>query len=134
MQYSTFCYQIEETNFSLFGKIYTNAAIKFGNRYFFKDMNFYGHELFRTISDSWLFDTFISGSENHKLHDNFSFILSISIMEMFSIISPCFHQVFFNGFEECIFEIFRKLLKRNSVMGFIFCYDTGLKFWNSHVK
>ena len=53
--------------------------IKFGNRCFFKDKNFYEHEFFRIVSDSWFRVTFIFGSENHISHDNFSFIFSISI-------------------------------------------------------
>ena len=61
-------------------------------------MNF--SERFQTVA---LFDTFISGSENHKSHDNF-------------------------------LEIFRKLLKRNSAMGFIFCYAADFTFWNSENK
>lgn len=36
------------------------------NRCFFKEMSFYGHELFRTVSDSCFRVTFISSSENHK--------------------------------------------------------------------
>ena len=52
LRYSAFCYQIEETNFWLFGQVYTNATIGFGNRCFFKDINFYRHEFFRTVSDS----------------------------------------------------------------------------------
>ena len=52
---------------------------EFGNRCFFKDMNFYGHEFFRIISDNCLRVTFLSSGENHKSHDSFSFIFSISI-------------------------------------------------------
>ena len=40
LQYSTFFYKIEETNFSMFRKISANAIAEFGNRSFFKDMNF----------------------------------------------------------------------------------------------
>ena len=42
-------------------------------------MSFYRHEFFRTVSDSCFRVTFISGSENHKSHDNFSPIFSTSI-------------------------------------------------------
>ena len=41
-------------------------------------MNFYGDEFFRTVSGSCFRVIFIPGSENHKSHDNFSFIFSIS--------------------------------------------------------
>ena len=78
LYYSTFCFQIEETNFSLFRKIFTNATAKVGNRWFFKEIDFYGHtsqNRFRRL----LWVTFIFGSENHKSRDNFSFIYSISI-------------------------------------------------------
>ena len=47
LQYSTFCYKIEETNFSLFRTISANAIAKFGNRSFLKDMNF--SEPFQTV-------------------------------------------------------------------------------------
>ena len=56
-----------------------NVFKEFGNRCFFKDINFYGHAFFRTISDNCFRVTFIPGSENHKLHDSFSFIFSIYI-------------------------------------------------------
>ena len=79
LQHSTFCCLTEETNFSLFCKIFTNATLEFGSRCFFKDMSFYRHEFFRTVSDSCFRVTFISGSENHKSHDNFSPIFSTSI-------------------------------------------------------
>ena len=39
---ATFCYQLGETNFSLFRKISTNAFVGFGNRCFFKNMLFRG--------------------------------------------------------------------------------------------
>ena len=79
LQYSTFCYQIGETNFSFFHKISMNATVEFGNICFFKDMHFYGHEFFRTVSDSCFKVTFISDSENHKWHDNFCSIFSMSV-------------------------------------------------------
>ena len=79
LQYSTFCCLIEESNFSLFCKIFTNATLKFSTRWFFKGMSFYGHEFFTTDSDSCFRVIFISGSENHKSHDNFYSIFSISI-------------------------------------------------------
>ena len=71
LQYSTVRYQIEETNFLLPRKILTNATVEFGNRCFFKAINFDGYEFFRTVSDSYFRVTFISGSENHKSNDNF---------------------------------------------------------------
>lgn len=64
LQYSTFGYQIEEFNFSLFHQISTNATIKFGRT---------------NISDSCFRVSFISGSVNNKSHDNFSFVFSISV-------------------------------------------------------
>ena len=42
LQYSTFCCQIADNNFSLFRKISTNTTVEFGNRCFYKSMNFYG--------------------------------------------------------------------------------------------
>ena len=54
----------------MFCKISMNATLEFGNRCFFKDMIFYGHEFFRTISDSFFKITFISGSEIPKSYDN----------------------------------------------------------------
>ena len=48
LQYSTFYYKIEETNLSLFRRISANAVAKFGNRSFFKDMNF--SEPFQTVT------------------------------------------------------------------------------------
>ena len=44
-----------------------------------QQMLFYGHEFFRTFSDSFFRVAFIFGNENHKSHDNFSFIFSIFI-------------------------------------------------------
>ena len=79
LQYSTFCGQIEKTYFSLFWKISTNVTVVFGSRRFIKDMNFYRNEFFRTISSSCFRVSFISGSKNHKSHDNFSFIFTFSI-------------------------------------------------------
>ena len=79
LQYSTFYYHKEETNFSLFCKISTNANLEFGNRCFFKGMDFYAHKFFITVSHSCFKFTFISGSENHKSHDNFPSTFSISI-------------------------------------------------------
>ena len=61
LQYSTLRYQIEEANFTLFRKISTNATVKFGNRCFFKEMGFYGHD-FEAVSDSCFRVTVISGS------------------------------------------------------------------------
>ena len=58
--------------------IYENH-VKLNNRYFFNSTSFYGHQLFRTVSDNCFRVTFICGSENHKSHDNFSFKFSISI-------------------------------------------------------
>ena len=38
---------------------------------YFEEMNFYRHEFFKIVPDSFFRVTFISGSENHKSHDNF---------------------------------------------------------------
>ena len=56
----------------------THATEEFGNRCFFKDMNFYGLEFLRTVPDICFRITFISDSENHRSHDSFSFIFSMS--------------------------------------------------------
>ena len=90
-----FYYQTEETNFSFFCKVSTNGTVEFGNRCFFKDINFYGHEFFRTVSDSCLRVPFISSNKNHKPLDDFSFIFSISIK-----ISLWFSDVAFLKFSE----------------------------------
>ena len=55
------------------------CSLKFGNRCYFKHLNFYGHEFFRTVSGNCFRVTFISGRENHKSHEKLSFIFSISI-------------------------------------------------------
>ena len=70
-----------------------------GNRCVFKHMNFNGQEFLKTVSDSYFKVTFISGSENHQLHDNLSF---------FHIFH--FHQASFMAFKSSLFEIFGKLL------------------------
>ena len=77
-------------------------------------MIFYGHGFSRIISGSCFRVTFISGNENHKLYNNFSFIFSIFIK-------------LFYGLEEELFEIFGKLQERNSVMGSIFCHAAALR-------
>ena len=59
-------------------------------------MNFYGHEFFRTVSDSCSRVAFISGNENHKSHDNYFFIFSMPVKP-------------FYGFQEKLFETFTKL-------------------------
>ena len=50
LQYSTFCPQIEETNFSLFRKISMNATVEIENRCFLKNMKFSGHEFFSIVA------------------------------------------------------------------------------------
>ena len=93
-------FRMVEINFSLFPKIFTNAAVEFSSRSFFKNINFYGHEFFRTVSDSCFRVTFITGIENHKSHDDFSFIFFISI------------KVFYS-FEEFIFFLLKFLENYN---------------------
>ena len=87
-QYSTFCCQTKETNFLLFRKISTNTTVEFGNRCYFKGMNFYRPKIIMNLSDQAV--TLIFGSDNQKLQDNLSFIMSISI------------DIFY-GFEEYFF-------------------------------
>ena len=69
-------------HFSLFQKIFTNATVDFGNRCFFKDRNFYGHEFCRTVSDSCFMVYFISGSGNHESHDTCKEIFSYSLAKI----------------------------------------------------
>ena len=98
LHYSTFCYQIEETNFLLFCKISTNVTVKFGDGCFFKDIIIYGHKFLRTfqnVSESYFRVIFKSDSENHKSQDNFSFIFFIFI-KLSGVIMASRGSFFFN--------------------------------------
>ena len=79
VQSSTLYYQTEEANFSLFRKISTIVTVKFGNRCFLRKWVFTDMNFFRAVSDSCFRISFISDSENHKSHDYFFIIFSISI-------------------------------------------------------
>ena len=95
LQYSTFCYLIEETNFSLFCNIFTNATLEFGCRCFFNDMSFYGHEFFKTVLDSL---GLISYLIVRIINDKIIFLLYFPLPSSFLM-----------ALRSSLFEIFRKL-------------------------
>ena len=74
------------------------------NRCFFKEMSFYGHELFRTVSDSCFRVTFISSSENHKRIIIFLLYLPFPLSFLYS-------------FEQQLFLYFGKIARKKHVMG-----------------
>ena len=101
--------------FLLFRKISTNVTVKFGNRCYFKDMNFYGYGFIRTVPYSCFK---VSSVVVRIINCMIIFFLqfSISLKLLYS-------------FEEKHFWIFRKLQSGNLVMGSIFWCTTGFKSW-----
>ena len=89
---ATFCYQLEETNFSLFCKISTNAFVGFGNRCFFKNMLFKNR--FRQLLQGFLLSYLVVEIINH--------------MAVFLSYFPSSSSIFYSS-EEKLFESFRKL-------------------------
>ena len=77
--------------------------------------NFYGHEFFKTVSNTCFRVTFIFGSENHESHNNFSFIFFIHIELLLGLLKIAF------------LKFSKKLQKPNSVMWSIFCYAAGFR-------
>ena len=80
-------------------------------------MNLHRHEFFRTVSDSCLSVTFISGSENHKSHGNFSFRFCMSV----KLFLWLWGIVFWN---------FQKIITKKQCDEVYGCYALGLRSWD----